>query len=376
MRLFWPNADALRALRGSNVEVILGVGNEDLPWIALSQTTANTWVQNNVKNYPNVRIKYIAVGNEISPFNSNARYVQVLLPTLKNIHNAIVSAGLVNQIKVSTPIETGLLGDSYLPSKGAFRTDAQGFINPIIHFLVSIKSPLLANVYPYFAYGQNTQNIKLDYTLFTAPSVMVTDTDGNHRCQNLFDVMLDSIYAAFEKSGGGSLQIVVMTESGWLSTGGTMTTIDNGILIQHMLSAKIKRACAAYNHSCAGKRGLSRMEARSTMPPARSRTHLRPADIEREILAAARKVPGSSNEAGRRADEDDLAEGAARNELDDPETVESANQRESGEDGSVVLAPSNDLSLQQALAADRLKSLRRIKAQLEKELSTQDCRER
>ncbi|KAK6930528.1 Glycoside hydrolase family 17 [Dillenia turbinata] len=214
MRLFWPDADALRALRGSNVEVILGVENEDLPWIALSQTTANTWVQNNVKNYPNVRIKYIAVGNEISPFNSNTRYVQVLLPTLKNIHNAIVSAGLVNQIKVSTPIETGLLGDSYLPSKDAFRTYAQGFINPIIHFLVSIKSPLLANVYPYFAYGQNT-------------------------CQNLFDVMLDSIYAAFEKSGGGSLQIVVMTESGWHSTGGTTTTIDNArtcnnILIQHV----------------------------------------------------------------------------------------------------------------------------------------------
>ncbi|XP_015169216.1 glucan endo-1,3-beta-glucosidase, acidic isoform PR-Q' isoform X2 [Solanum tuberosum] len=217
MRIYEPDQLTLQALRGSNIEVTLGVPNTDLENVAATQDNANTWIQNNVKNYDNVKFR--------------------------NIQTAISGAGLGNQIKVSTAIETGLTTDTSPPSNGRFKDDVLRFIEPIINFLVTNRVPLLVNLYPYFSVVDNPV-IKLEYALFTSPEVVVNDNGRGYK--NLFDAILDATYSALEKAGGSSLQIVV-SESGWPSAGaGQLTSIDNARtynnnLIQHVKGGSPKR---------------------------------------------------------------------------------------------------------------------------------------
>ncbi|KAL9660501.1 hypothetical protein QQ045_025316 [Rhodiola kirilowii] len=223
MRLYGPDQQALKALRGSNIELILDVPRASLQSIGSDAGVASQWVQNNIRNYyPDVRFKYIAVGNEIDPAEAAARFV---LPAMQNIHNALTSAGLQGQIKVSIAVWSALLTDTYPPSRGKFRDEIRSYIDPIINFLARNGSPLLANIYSYFSYTGNPRDISLDYALFRSSGTPVVDNNGL-RYQNLFDALVDSMYAALSKAGGANVPIVI-SETGWPSAGHPAATPEN-----------------------------------------------------------------------------------------------------------------------------------------------------
>jgi hypothetical protein len=141
---------------------------------------------------------------------------------MKNVHDALTSAGLAGSIKVSTAVKMDAIVNSSPPSNGAFKDTS--VMSPIVQFLAGNGAPLLANVYPYFAYKDN-QDIDLNYALFEPSSTTVGDTNGL-TYTNLFDAMTDAVVAALEKAGAGGVRIVI-SESGWPSAGGFAASVDN-----------------------------------------------------------------------------------------------------------------------------------------------------
>lgn len=241
IRMYDVNPNALNALRGSNIELILDIPNHKVEGIANSQMTANTWVQNSIKNYQGVRFKYISVGNEVKP-EEPAGKGTILIQAMQNIDKALSEAGL--SIPVSTTTYMGAFADTYPPSRGRFNATYLNFLQPAIDFLVRKRSPLLVNIYTYFGYIHNPKDIPLEFALFK-PTKGFNDDNNKLPYQNLFDANIDSVYAALEKSGGGSLEVVV-SESGWPTQGGPGASVPNAEayinnLIQHVKNGSPKR---------------------------------------------------------------------------------------------------------------------------------------
>ncbi|KAM6557560.1 hypothetical protein CsatB_004579 [Cannabis sativa] len=218
-RLFNPNIEALQALQNSGIEVILGTLNQDLQQLSTSISFSSNWVQTNVIPFAKtLKFRAISAGNEVIPSDMQ-NYVLPAMQNLKAALDQALVAGLIpGRIPVTTAVATSVLGVSYPPSNGKFSNTTLPVMGPIVNFLATTQTPLLVNVYPYFAYVNNPVNISLSYALFTSNSVVVRD--GVLEYKTLFDAMVDAVYSALERcdGGGGSVEIVV-SESGWPSGG-------------------------------------------------------------------------------------------------------------------------------------------------------------
>ncbi|KAK3162992.1 hypothetical protein QOZ80_1BG0096290 [Eleusine coracana subsp. coracana] len=241
MRIYYPDHDALAALRGSGIALVLDVGGVDaVRALAASPAAAVKWVRANVRAYyPGVLIRYVAVGNEVPAADAG-----IILPAMRNVHAALAAAGLAAAVKVSTAVRMDVIADSFPPSSGVFNPTVAHHMVRVAMFLASTGAPLLANVYPYFAYRDNPVDISLNYATFQ-PGTTVRDDGNGLVYTNLFDAMVDAIHAALEKAGARHVRVVV-SESGWPSAGGFAATVDNARtynqgLIDHVRQGTPKR---------------------------------------------------------------------------------------------------------------------------------------
>lgn len=90
IRLFDPVTEVLEVLRGTGIEVTIGVHNQDLPTLATNPNATKQWFDSYMKPYiEDVQFSYIAVGNEVIPGEFD-RYV---LPAMQNFWQVLNDSG-------------------------------------------------------------------------------------------------------------------------------------------------------------------------------------------------------------------------------------------------------------------------------------------
>lgn len=220
IRLYEPFPDLIVSLQGTGLLVATGPKNEAIQTIAEQYEFALNWVKTFIAPYQNVAFNWITVGNEVLQ-GEIGRYVP---QAIKNIKTALTEIG-VSRIHVTTVISTNALANSYPPSAGVFKPEITELITEIVSILSSTDSPLMVNVYPYFAYASDPSHISLEYATFGSTSPVVTD--GEYQYTNMFDASLDAFNAALEKINYGSVKVYV-AETGWPTRGNVpYTSVEN-----------------------------------------------------------------------------------------------------------------------------------------------------
>lgn len=228
----------MTALESSGIQVIVGVRNEDLPKLAADPSYATQWVNDHVVPYASINFTYIAAGNEVFP-GKLAGYIPNAIRNLDAALKALVSVPHVSNIRVTTAVSTQVLGQSFPPSSGVFASGS--FMEPIVAYLAQQGTPLLVNVYTYYAYVNNRGSIQLDYSLLReTPAFSVNDKGLVYK--NMFDAIVDAVYSALEKVPAPAVEVIV-SETGWPSGGDPDGTIANAQtyvnnVIAHVLSGK------------------------------------------------------------------------------------------------------------------------------------------
>ncbi|KAK8450396.1 hypothetical protein SEVIR_6G020800v4 [Setaria viridis] len=225
VKLFDAEDAILGALKGSGIQVMVGIPNDMLADLAAGGKAAEDWVARNVSGHvrDGVDIRYVAVGNEPFLETFNGTYLNTTFPAMQNIQSALMKAGLADKVKVTVPLNADVYQSSTgKPSDGDFRADIHGLMLTIVQFLASTGAPFVANVYPFISLYSDP-NFPLDYAFFQGSSSPVAD--GGVTYQNTFDANHDTLVAALRRNGYGNVSIVV-GEVGWPTDGSANANLD------------------------------------------------------------------------------------------------------------------------------------------------------
>nr|GMD49037.1 glucan endo-1,3-beta-glucosidase 5-like [Ipomoea batatas] len=219
VKLFDADADILRALKGSDLEIMVGIPNDMLYALANSVAAAEKWVEKNVSSHVSsnsVNIRYVAVGNE--PFLStfNGSFLATTFPALQNVQAALIKAGLGNKVKVTIPLNADVYqSSSEKPSTGDFRQDIRDLMVSIVKFLSDNGAPFTVNIYPFISL-YNDPNFPTDYAFFDGYSNSIDDNGKVY--SNVFDANHDTLVWALQKNGFPNMSIII-GEIGWPTDG-------------------------------------------------------------------------------------------------------------------------------------------------------------
>ncbi|CAH8329519.1 unnamed protein product [Eruca vesicaria subsp. sativa] len=242
VRLYGADPTIIKALAGTNIGIIIGVANGDLPPLAADANAASQWLNTNVLPfYPASKIILITVGNEVL-LSKDPNLVNALLPAMQNVQKALETVSLGGKIKVSTVHAMSVLGSSEPPSSGSFAAGYQAGLKGVVQFLSDNGSPFAINPYPFFAYQSDPRPETLAFCLFQ-PNSGRHDGNTGITYMNMFDAQVDAVHSALKSMGFENVEIIV-AETGWASRGDPNEvgpSVDNakaynGNLIAHLRS--------------------------------------------------------------------------------------------------------------------------------------------
>ncbi|KAF3618496.1 Glucan endo-1,3-beta-glucosidase 11 [Capsicum annuum] len=216
VKLYDADPNVLSAFANTDVEFVIGLGNEYLQRMSDPQQ-AQAWIEQHVQPYhTRTKITCITVGNEVLT-GTDMQLKSYLLPAMQGVYRALVNLGLDKEIFVAHPHSAGILGSSFPPSSGSFRQDLSEYIHGHLNFHAQTKSPFLINVYPFFAYKDSPNEVPLDYVLFR-PNQGTLDPATNLKYDNMLYAQIDAVHAAIKAMGHTDIPVKV-SETGWPSKG-------------------------------------------------------------------------------------------------------------------------------------------------------------
>lgn len=250
IKLFDSDRSTLDALVDSGLRVTVAIPNGELAEYAHSRQACDAYA-GMLRSYldRNVLIETVAVGNEATAPWYEGRYAGLLMPVLLNLRAALDAAGLVRRVQLTTPFDMSILEVSYPPSEGRLRPDCEGVVKDVLFFLRQNGGSFMINVYPAITLHENPS---IETAFATGDGGAQGYVDAGRRYDSLFDAQIDAVYAAIERVGYATDDIVV-GEVGWASGGGPCfhhrnaeTFLRNFVERRRRGTPRVRKAIPAY----------------------------------------------------------------------------------------------------------------------------------